>query len=114
MVVHMLLLLVATAAAEQRLYAVGRQLRLANHSDDAAHVLRAVDYSPTSWGADSYLYEPNSGGMWSTLFQRDLTLMHAIGVNAVRRTEYGQRGPAAAHLPKLVAVLPPAADPPPV
>ena len=56
-----------------------------------AHVLRAVDYSPTSWGADSYLYEPNSGGTWSTLFQRDLTLMHAIGVSAARLSDRCRR-----------------------
>ena len=90
---HMLaLLVIVNVAAEQRLHAVGRNLRLANGTD-SAFVLRAVDYSPAAWGTDATISwgtgawgttDSTDGDMWSTLFNRDLVLMKEIGVNAVR------------------------------
>ena len=87
-----LLVILSDVAAEQRLHAVGRNLRLANGTD-TAFVLRAVDYSPAAWGMDDTnswgtgawgTTDSTDGVMWSTLFNRDLLLMKEIGVNAVR------------------------------
>ena len=78
----LLMALLGTAPAHGDLRVSGRSLLLPDSA--TPHLLRAVLYSPTPWGADGRLSDAAESTVWMEVFERDLALMNAMGVNALR------------------------------